>query len=94
MSRRFGSSAIATRPHAIAYSTHGWRFWRGCTARERDGGAGRGALDVHLTVDNYATHRHPKVRAWLERHPRFHVRSTPTWASWINAAEGLFAELT
>jgi transposase len=50
--------------------------------------------ELHLIVDNYATHKHPKVRAWLERHPRFHFRFTPTSASWLNAVEGFFAKLT
>src|ERR1700686_5389364 len=44
--------------------------------------------ELHLIVDNYATHKHPKVRAWLERHPRFHFHFTPTSASWLNAVEG------
>jgi transposase len=51
-------------------------------------------LDLHLVVDNYATHKHPKVRAWLARHPRFHFHFTPTSASWLNAVEGFFAKLT
>jgi transposase len=51
-------------------------------------------LDVHLIVDNYATHKHDKVRAWLQRHPRFHLHFTPTSASWLNAVEGFFAKLT
>src|SRR5689334_13770788 len=50
--------------------------------------------ELHLIVDNYATHKHPKVRAWLERHPRFHFHFTPTSASWRNAVEGFFAKLT
>jgi hypothetical protein len=49
---------------------------------------------VHLIVDNYATHKHPKVRAWLARHRRFHFHFTPTSASWLNAVEGFFAKLT
>jgi transposase len=49
---------------------------------------------LHLIVDNYATHKHPRVRAWLERHPRFHFHFTPTSASWLNAVEGFFAKLT
>src|SRR6266700_3398340 len=52
------------------------------------------AAELHLIVDNYATHKHPKVRAWLERHKRFHFHFTPTSASWLNAVEGLFAKLT
>ena len=49
---------------------------------------------VHLILDNYATHKHPKVRAWRERHPRFTFHFTPTSASWLNAVEGFFAKLT
>jgi len=49
---------------------------------------------LHLIVDNYATHKHPKVCAWLERHPRFHFHFTPTSASRLNAVEGFFAKLT
>ena len=49
---------------------------------------------VHLIVDNYATHKHPKVRAWLGRHQRFQFHFTPTSASWLNAVEGFFAKLT
>ena len=50
--------------------------------------------ELHLIIDNYATHKHAKVRAWLERHPRFHFHFTPTSASWLNAIEGFFAKLT
>ena len=45
-------------------------------------------------MDNYATHKHPKVRAWLKRHPRWTFHFTPTSASWLNAVEGFFAKLT
>ena len=48
------------------------------------------SLDRHLVVDNYATHKHPKVKAWLKRHPRFHLHFTPTSASWINLVERFF----
>lgn len=51
-------------------------------------------LDIHLIVDNYATHKHPKVLAWLERHPRFHLHFTPTSSSWLNLVERFFADLT
>jgi transposase len=44
-------------------------------------------LDVHLIVDNYCTHKHAKVRAWLALRPRFHVHYTPTYASWLNQVE-------
>jgi transposase len=49
---------------------------------------------VHVIVDNYAAHKHPKVLEWLARHPRFVFHFTPTSASWLNAVEGLFATLT
>lgn len=51
-------------------------------------------LELHLILDNYATHKHPKVRRWLERHPRFHIHFTPTSASWLNLIERFFRELT
>jgi len=51
-------------------------------------------LDVHLIADNYATHKHPKVKAWLARHPRFHIHFTPTSASWLNLVERFFGEIT
>src|SRR6266571_211354 len=49
---------------------------------------------VHAIVDNYATHRHPKVRKWLAQHPRWTFHFTPTSGSWLNAVEGFFARLT
>jgi len=49
---------------------------------------------VHVVLDNYATHKHPKVIAWLQRHQRFTFHFTPTSCSWANAVEGLFAKLT
>jgi transposase len=49
---------------------------------------------IHAIVDNYATHKHPKVRAWLARHPRWTFHFTPTSASWLNAVEVFFAKLT
>ncbi len=52
------------------------------------------ALDLHLILDNYGTHTHPKVRRWLARHPRFHLHFTPTSASWLNLVERWFRELT
>jgi transposase len=51
-------------------------------------------LDVHLIVDNYATHKHAKVKTWLARRPRFHVHFTPTYASWINQVERWFGVIT
>ena len=51
-------------------------------------------LDLHLIVDNYATHKHAKVKRWLTRHPRFHVHFTPTSSSWLNLVERWFREIT
>src|SRR6266566_4399119 len=51
-------------------------------------------LDLHLIVDNYATHKTPAVKRWLTAHPRFHLHFTPTSASWLNAVEGYFAKLS
>ena len=52
------------------------------------------SLDLHLVVDNDATHKHAKVKAWLKRHPRFHLHFTPTSASWINLVERFFGLIT
>ncbi|HYD31216.1 MAG TPA: IS630 family transposase, partial [Azospirillaceae bacterium] len=49
---------------------------------------------VHAILDNYATHKHPKVQAWLANHPRWVFHFTPTSASWLNAVEGFFSTLT
>ncbi len=51
-------------------------------------------LDLHLIVDNYATHKHPRVKSWLKRHPRFHVHFIPTSSSWLNLIERWFREIT
>jgi putative transposase len=51
-------------------------------------------LDIHMVVDNYATHKHPKVRTWLAAHPRYHVHFTPTYASWLNQVERWFGLIT
>jgi transposase len=51
-------------------------------------------LAVHLVADNYATHKHPKVKAWLARHGRFHIHYTPTYASWLNQVERWFGLVT
>ena len=49
---------------------------------------------IHAIVDNYAVHKHPKVKAWLKRHPRWTFHFTPTSCSWLNAVEGFFAKLS
>ena len=51
-------------------------------------------LQLHLIVDNYSTHKHPRVKTWLRRHPRFHLHFTPTSSSWLNMVERWFRELT
>ena len=51
-------------------------------------------LDVHIIMDNYATHKTAAIRTWLARRPHYHVHFTPTSASWINQVERWFAELT
>ena len=52
------------------------------------------ALDIHLILDNYSTHKHPAVKKWLAARPRYHVHFTPTSASWLNQIERWFAEIT
>ena len=51
-------------------------------------------LDLHLIVDNYATHKHPRVKSWLHRHPRFHLHFIPTSSSWLNLVERWFRDMT
>jgi len=51
-------------------------------------------LDLHLIVDNYSTHKHPRVKSWLKRHPRFHQHFIPTSSSWLNMVERWFREIT
>ena len=66
-------------------------FIRFLNAIDRDIPAGK---VVHVILDNYAAHKHEKVRAWLARHPRWTFHFTPTSGSWLNAVEGFFAKLT
>jgi len=49
---------------------------------------------IHMIVDNYATHKHPRVERWLDRHPRFRMHFTPTGCSWLNMVERFFRDLT
>jgi transposase len=53
-----------------------------------------GRMPLHLVMDNYGTHKHPRVRAWLKRHPRFIAHFVPTSSSWLNLVERWFGELT
>ena len=50
--------------------------------------------ELHLVVDNYATHKHPEVQAWLAKHPRFHMHLPPTSSSWLNMVERFFRDIT
>jgi len=52
------------------------------------------ALALHLIVDNYSTHKHPNVKCWMQRHPRFHLHFIPTSSSWLNLVERWFREIT
>ena len=51
-------------------------------------------LDIHIIVDNYSAHKHPKVKAWLAARPRYHLHFTPTYSSWLNQVERWFALIT
>jgi putative transposase len=51
-------------------------------------------LDIHMVVDNYATHKHPKVKSWMAARPRWHVHFIPTYSSWLNQVERFFAIIT
>lgn len=53
-----------------------------------------GELEIHLVLDNYVTHKTKRTKAWLARHPRFHVHFTPTYSSWLNQVERFFALIT
>ena len=83
-SRRHGD-----RPQHAAPSPSGVHPFPQC--RRETGSQGK---TIHAIVDNYAAHKHPNVRRWLERHPRWTFHFTPTSASWLNAVEGFFATLT
>ena len=66
-------------------------FIRFLNAIERQVAAGK---LIHVVLDNYATHKHPKVVAWLSRHPRWTFHFTPTSVSWLNAVENFFSKMT
>jgi transposase len=52
------------------------------------------SLQIHLILDNYATHKHPDVTSWLDKHPHFHLHFTPTSSSWLNLDERWFRKIT
>ena len=66
-------------------------FIRFLNAIEREVPAGK---VIHVILDNYAAHKHPRVHAWLARHPRWTFHFTPTSGSWLNAVETFFSTLT
>jgi transposase len=66
-----------------------WLAFLRCIERETPA-----ELDLHLIADNYGTHKHPKVKAWLARRPRFHMHFVPTSSSWLNLVERFFRDLT
>jgi transposase len=66
-------------------------FIKFLNAVERAAPVGKG---IHAILDNYATHKHPKVRKWLANHPRWVFHFTPTSASWLNAVESFFSAIT
>ena len=68
-------------------------MWNGCGSCGRSN-AKPAELTLHLVVDNYATHKHPAVKAWLARHPRIQQHFTPTSSSWLNLVERFFRDLT
>lgn len=51
-------------------------------------------FEIHVICDNYGTHKHPSIKTWLAKHRRFQMQYTPTYSSWINQVERLFAEIT
>ena len=77
------------RPQHAAPSPSGVHPLPQC--RRKTGSCGK---TIHAIIDNYAAHKHPNVRRWLERNPRWTFHFTPTSASWLNAVEGFFATLT
>jgi transposase len=87
---RQAMQSIAERGQNMQRHRH-QEFIRFLNQIERDVSKGK---SVHVILDNYCTHKHAKVRAWLERHPRRSFHFIPTSSSWLNAVEGFFAKLT
>ena len=78
--------------HSRTAGRHTHREWLSFLKQlDRETPAG---LDLHVVLDNYATHKHATVRAWLSKHPRFHLHFTPTSGSWLNLVERFFRDLT
>jgi transposase len=83
-----GSGRVYGQLHQRHRAAEFAKFLRHLDAEVPDG------LDVHLILDNYATHKTPAIRRWLAAHPRFVLHFTPTGASWLNQVERFFSELT
>src|SRR5215472_801494 len=86
------SGCVSCRPRQSCMQRHRHsEFTRFLNAVEREVPAGK---LIHAVLDNYATHKHPKVLAWLSRHPRWIFHFTPTSASWLNTVENFFSRMT
>jgi transposase len=70
------------------------RRWRRRGFLFAEGDAVAPEFELHIICDNYSTHKHAKVTAWLKRHPRFHIHFIPTSSSWLNLVERFFGEIT
>ena len=82
------SGSVIAQPYRRHRHQEFLRFLKLIDAAVPDG------LDLHLVLDNYATHKTPEIQKWLLKHPRFHLHFTPTSSSWLNLVERWFAELT
>ena len=89
--RRLGSSHGRDRGRTRRRRTDDRHLCRPCASAGRTVPQG---LDIHIIMDNYATHKTAVIKTWLARRPHYHVHFTPTSASWINQVERWFAELT
>jgi putative transposase len=76
-----GSSAASSRAPVTSYLREFLSFLRHIDEQLPK------QLEVHLILDNYATHKYPRVRAWLARRPRYYPHFTPTYSSWLNQVE-------
>src|ERR671937_1582952 len=91
---RYLSDAASFCDVRTAWRARMWLPSSASTNTQLASGVAAEGLDIHIVMDNYATHKTPKIKAWLARRPHYHVHFTPTSASWINQVERWFAELT
>jgi hypothetical protein len=89
----FAALDVATGK-VIGECLHQQRHWSSCAFCVRLTPKPRNPLICMPWADNKAIHKHPKVKAWLKRHPRFHRHFTPTWASWVNLVERFFGRMS